>query len=272
MGYDPCVCQDAGVGGAGGAGGTAGSAGAAGTGGGTACAPGTKTTCACGGGINGEQVCKADGSGYDACICTNLTCHDGELCSAAGLAPCEPCVETLNGQPRYMRCQKDIVVIDKPWDPTCYPDAEAGTLVNDCAVLGVDGQMTVIVKASDAPPDGKVLGVFGEVSYYVPDAGANLPYAVWKLGNTGETQIIATPVPTAAGIELTFEPGFTTAGNNTLTGWTYRCNQTSCPATDTYTVCAGKTFVGDFSGGITHGTCETKLSANLIFQQLHCWY
>jgi len=149
------------------------------------------------------------------------------------------------------------------------PTVFVAEINNDCVMSGIDGQMTVIVKIDDAPPAGKVLGVFGKVHYYSGN-GTNLDYSVWKFGNTGETHIMTTPVPAVSGIELTFEPGFTNPGNDSLIGWTYRCSNTGCPSTDSYTVCAGKKFVGSFDANGFKGNCELQLSPNMVFNQIGC--
>lgn len=57
-----------GIGGLGGSGGTGASLGGVG-GTSNVCAPGQQVQCACGGGVDGYQVCNKDGTGYDACVC-----------------------------------------------------------------------------------------------------------------------------------------------------------------------------------------------------------
>lgn len=50
----------------------------------TACAPGQQIACACGGSVVGYQVCAADGSGYDACVCTDAGAGGSNDGSASG--------------------------------------------------------------------------------------------------------------------------------------------------------------------------------------------
>ncbi len=162
--------------------------------------------------------------------------------------------------------------------PDAEPDVELqdvaqedAVVLTDCQKYGKPGWATVVVTVSDDPPVGKVLGIFGEYSFSVSDAGTPQGYAVWKLANPGEKVLMVTPVAATVGLDITFEPGFTAPGNNTFVGWTYRCSNTGCPDTDEYIVCVGETFVGSYSGGTMHGNCETKLNATMTFQQLHCW-
>ncbi|MHB8830622.1 MAG: hypothetical protein ACYC44_00670 [Patescibacteria group bacterium] len=163
--------------------------------------------------------------------------------------------------------------------PEAAPDVELldvaqedAVVLTDCQKYGKPGWATVVITVSDDPPAGKVLGVFGKYTFSVPDAGTPQDYTAWAFANPGEKMLIATPVAATVGLDITFEPGFTTSGNVVLTTWTYRCpTATSCPATDEYIVCVGDAYVGSLSGGILHGNCETQLSANMIFQQLHCW-
>jgi hypothetical protein len=42
----------------------------------SSCAPGRQASCACGGGVEGFQVCKDDGSGYGACVCSDTGLAD----------------------------------------------------------------------------------------------------------------------------------------------------------------------------------------------------
>ena len=42
-----------------------------------ACDPGRSVSCVCAGGAMGAQLCKQDGSGYEACLCD--TCQDGDI-------------------------------------------------------------------------------------------------------------------------------------------------------------------------------------------------
>ncbi|MDD5726003.1 MAG: hypothetical protein PHC53_01135 [Patescibacteria group bacterium] len=163
--------------------------------------------------------------------------------------------------------------------PEAAPDVELpdvaqedAVVLTDCQKYGKPGWATIVITVSDDPPAGKVLGVFGKYTFTVPDAGTPQDYTAWKFANPGEKMIIASPVAATVGLDITFEPGFTTSGNTVLTTWTYRCpTATSCPATDEYIVCVGDAYVGSYSGGVLHGNCETQLSANMIFQQLHCW-
>ncbi len=163
--------------------------------------------------------------------------------------------------------------------PDAEPDVELpdvaqedAVVLTDCQKHGKPGWATVVITVSDDPPAGKVLGVFGKYTFTVPDAGTPQDYQAWKFANPGEKMVVASPVAATVGLDITFEPGFTTSGNTVLTTWTYRCPaSTSCPATDEYIVCVGDTYVGSLSGGILYGNCETQLSANMIFQQLHCW-
>lgn len=42
----------------------------------TTCTPGRQASCACGGGVEGFQLCKDDGSGFGACVCNDATPDD----------------------------------------------------------------------------------------------------------------------------------------------------------------------------------------------------
>ena len=276
--FDPCVCPDGGAGGSAGSAGAAGSAGSAGDAAtgycGTpqqACPQGGTQQCNCLGGAIGTQFCNADCSAWSVCSCTS--CGDGGLCSAVGYTQCQVCHETVGGQPRDVMCQKGIMVLASiPWDPVCWPDA-GDAMANDCQALGQAGWMTVIIKSSDAPPTGQVLALYGKVHYYQPDAGADVPYEVWKFGLTGQTQIIATPIASQVGIELTFAPGFTTTGNTNYLTWTNRCPATGCAAGDTYEVCSGTTFVGAYDHGnfVTGtGSCGYHLNGNMTVDEIDC--
>ena len=53
------------------------------TGGGSPCVPGAQAACACPGGVEGVQVCRPDGSGYDACQCEEGSSGSGDVSGAA---------------------------------------------------------------------------------------------------------------------------------------------------------------------------------------------
>ncbi|MFA6099412.1 MAG: hypothetical protein WC750_00860 [Patescibacteria group bacterium] len=262
MSYGTCVCGTGGTGGAGGTGGTAGSAGTAGTGGGTLCAPGTQIDCACGGNGTGKQTCAQDGMSYGSCLCTVLTCHDGEYCKGTGysFAPCEVCHEVLNGADRYVSCQQGFMVLDSiNFDPTCHPDA--GTVANDCEALGVIGKTAVIVDVPPAYtppaiPANQVLGVTGTSNWYIADAGTDKPYEVWgQAQQSGDKHLMVLPLNDTAGVEFQFEVGYAPAGNTTTSDWNYLCTPV-CPTGLKITVCNSKNLLGMLEGGSYTGKCH----------------
>jgi len=159
--------------------------------------------------------------------------------------------------------------------PEAAPDVELPDVVEevaplgDCQKWGTIGFVTVVVRVSEVPPAGQVLAMYGKYFFTVLDSGTPQDYAPWKFGDPGETLIVATPVADVVGLDIVFEPGFTTSGNANLSTWTIRCNQTSCPDTDEYLVCAGKNFVGRYAGGNFAKDCEYKLDVHYK-QQIHC--
>jgi hypothetical protein len=155
---------------------------------------------------------------------------------------------------RNVRCQKNIMVSDAiQWDPACYPDAEAGTLANDCLALGVSGKIAVIIDVDPAftPLAGQVLGVFGRSSVYSgPDAGQINNYTVWGQASLPtDKHLVVLPLNAVAGQEFQFEAGYAAPGNLDTSNWNFRCTASACPAADTYTVCYGTALLGQFKNG-----------------------
>ncbi len=159
--------------------------------------------------------------------------------------------------------------------PEASPDVELPDVVEeiaplgDCQQWGEIGFVTVVIRVSDDPPPGQVLAMYGKYFFAVLDSGTPQDYAPWKFGDQGEKLIVATPVADVIGLNIVFEPGFATAGNKDLSTWAIRCDQSGCPDTDDYLVCAGKNFVGKYSGGNFAKDCEYQLDVHYK-QQIHC--
>ncbi|MHB8830621.1 MAG: hypothetical protein ACYC44_00665 [Patescibacteria group bacterium] len=159
--------------------------------------------------------------------------------------------------------------------PEASPEAELPDVVEeisplgDCQQWGQIGFVTVVIRVSEEPPAGQVLAMYGKYFFAVLDSGTPQDYAPWKFGNQGEKLIVATPTADVIGLNIVFEPGFTTSGNNDLSTWDIRCDQSGCPDTDEYLVCAGKSFVGKYSGGNFAKDCEYQLDVHYK-QQIHC--
>jgi hypothetical protein len=165
-----------------------------------------------------------------------------------------------------VRCQKNVMVNDLiQWDPACYPDAEAGTLANDCQARGVTGKIMIIGQVDPAftPPAGTVLGIFGRSSFYSgPDAGQINQYSVWGQASLPtDKEIVVLPLDSTSGIgvDFQFELGYAPAGNTDIANWTYRCTASACPAADRIIVCDGQTLLGQLENGVFKTTgCTGK--------------
>ncbi|MDD5726004.1 MAG: hypothetical protein PHC53_01140 [Patescibacteria group bacterium] len=159
--------------------------------------------------------------------------------------------------------------------PEASPDVELPDAVEeisplgDCQQWGNIGFVTVVIRVNDEVPLSQVLAVYGKYSFAILDSGIPQDYAPWKFGNQGEKLIVAMPTAAVIGLDIVFEPGFTTPGNNDLSTWDIRCDQTGCPATDEYLVCAGKNFVGKCSGDNCVKDCDYQMDVHYK-QQVHC--
>ena len=167
-------------------------------------------------------------------------------------------------------------VIEEPDVQVADVVAEDGPPLTLCQQYGTDGAVTVVVKVGNVPPSGKVLALYGTVKHTVADAGANLPYGVWKFGQNGETQIVALPIAELHNLELLFAWGFATPGDTNWNGmgWTMRCTATGCNVNDMASVCAGKEFLGSFDHGQFKpdiGTCTSKLNGSMTVTEVDCF-
>ena len=96
---------------------------------GFACESGRQVACACGGGVEGFQLCRDDGSGFDPCVCADagkdsgLHCDDGTmpdlnsvLCDDcldfAGNGPCQEPFDACTALPECQRYQDCIAPCD----------------------------------------------------------------------------------------------------------------------------------------------------------------
>jgi len=169
--------------------------------------------------------------------------------------------------------EPDVQVPDVQVADVVAEDAPPLTL---CQQYGTNGAISVVVKVGNQPPSGKVLALYGTVKHTVADAGANLPYGVWKFGQNGETQIVALPIAELHNLELLFAWGFATPGDTNWNGmgWTMRCTATGCNVNDMASVCAGKEFLGSFDHGQFKpgiGTCTSKLNGSMTVTEVDCF-
>ena len=75
-----------------------------------ACDPGRSVACVCAGGAMGAQLCKQDGSGYEACVCD--TCQDGDISACEcpdGSMSTRTCSQSRFGA---CSCSSEPVVMD----------------------------------------------------------------------------------------------------------------------------------------------------------------
>jgi hypothetical protein len=186
----------------------------------------------------------------------------------------------------------DTGQLDAKSEPDVYPEAalpdapeepdvqvadvavEDGPPLTLCQQFGTNGAITVVVQVGSVPPSGKVLALYGTVKHTVADAGANLPYGVWKFGQNGETQIVALPIAEMHNLELLFAWGFTGPGNTNFNSWEMRCPATGCNVNDVASVCAGKEFLGSFDHGQFKpgiGTCTSKLNGSMTVTEVDCF-
>lgn len=89
------------------------------SGGSGGCTPGDQKACACAGGTQGAQVCKADGTGWDECT----GCNASPACDA-GAALCSYC-ESLCAKSVPQQCNPSA------WQSTC-PGYCLETVPKDC--------------------------------------------------------------------------------------------------------------------------------------------
>lgn len=230
-------------------------AGAGGSGGqGNLCVPGSTISCACGGGVTGNQTCRSDGQAYDACICPDAgsggfggsqgqggsTSTGGSInvggSSGAGGSTSTGGSSSTGGSGGTMNIGGS--------------SGSGGTFNNSslCQAKGVAGKVTFLANAPVGQSNN--MSFCGWIDYPgwsgVPDVSWNC----WAWGATGVNEFVFQKGDAYQGAKYIFAPGVSSGYGQPQDAW--YCEKSGCPI-GTFVVCNGQQEACRVQNGVLSG-------------------